>query len=94
MEGARATSIALGPKAIEVPPGRGLAATAILVALKQVVLVLPGFPRILIPLGASAALAFTWLLLFAFPTGGRPRGGSGGAGAGTIAVWVEELLWV
>lgn len=89
MEGAAAsTSTSLGPEAIEVPRGSLAAATptAIGVALLEVMLlVLPGFSRILIPLGASAARGFTWFLLFVFPTRGN---GGVVAGGVIIAVWV------
>lgn len=90
MEGAASsTTASLGPEAIEVPRGSLAAATtptAVGMALLQVMLlVLPGFSRILIPLGASAAWGFTWLLLFVFPT----RGNGGAVAAGVIiAVWV------
>lgn len=87
MEGAAAPT-ALGSVAIEVPWGGLATATpgAVGVAgLQVMLLVLPGLPRILIPLGASAALVFTWFLLFVFPT----RGNSGGGVAGVVIIAVR-----
>ena len=79
------TEASLGTRLSAPPPAAAAPGAAGGAQLQVVLLVLPGLPRILIPLGASAALVFTWFFLLVFPTRGN---GGGAAGAVIIAVWV------